>query len=325
MSSVKHHTHADGQRNELQNWSMEKLAAHPAGAALYQGRYWLYTVDNRIYYSPDGVNIKPLTPISAQGLQPPKIIIDTKQQPVDLQEDSEASGSIIAATARNRVRVHCDAFPDEVYLLSGLYLPRLELMWYSVQGQRYWYTRGGTRARSGWKHPDDLVDGPNYTDGWKGGGSPSYNNAGTVTRRRSEWKISSRADLIDVTQACVGRLTLHPRIYVRDNTGNLVQMKAVVPIDCRSKNRLTGSRKAWGGNVRDARVAFRVSIVDPNALKPTRLFGPMSEQLRVGSLEHPFVPDVPFPIGGGVFWPTAKQNPAWQHDQISISFGERLP
>ena len=90
---VKDHVHRNGQRNELRNWSMEKLAAHPAGAALYAGRYWQFLGDNKIYYSPDGVVIKPIGGDAARlALGVPKVTLVSNHQDVifDMQQDSEA-------------------------------------------------------------------------------------------------------------------------------------------------------------------------------------------------------------------------------------------
>lgn len=324
MATQKHHTHIDGNRNELRDWSIEKLAVHPAGADLYQGRFWLYTADNLIYYSPDGVNVRPIAPVSAQLLTPPKVMLDNGNAKYDAQQGQESTGSTFTARMRKRARVAVDTMSEEVLLLSGLYQPRLELLYYGVQRQRPWYTTGGTHSRSGWKHPDDMVDGPAYTDGWKGGGTPSYNHAATAIRRRSEWKITTRGEIIDVTEACTSRLMLNNDARYRDVSGNITSSKALVPVDCLRANRFLGKRKAWGGNVRDARVAFRVSIVDPNAAKPTRLYGPMSAELRIGSYKHPFIPDAPF-FNGTIFLPTAMPNPLHQVDEITISFGTRLP
>ena len=40
MAEQKIYTHLDGNKNELRNWSIEKLAADPTGADLYAGRFW---------------------------------------------------------------------------------------------------------------------------------------------------------------------------------------------------------------------------------------------------------------------------------------------
>jgi len=210
-------------------------------------------------------------------------------------------------------------------VLNAIYQPRIELMTYRVKTQRAWYARGGTARKSGWKHPDDATNAT-AVDGWKGGGNPSFSNAGTATRRRTEWPVTMRTESFDVTQAAIGRLTYITNAYYRDETtGNLMNnAKAVVPIDCRHKNHICGRRKGWGGNVREARIAFRISILDPNAAKPTRLYGPMSPVLCVGSEEHAFIPGKPFLIGSD-YWPTGKTNPAFAPDWVAFWFGERLP
>ena len=44
-------------KNEVQDVSFEKLAAHPTGAGLYQGRFWQLTTSTKIYYY-DGTAIQ---------------------------------------------------------------------------------------------------------------------------------------------------------------------------------------------------------------------------------------------------------------------------
>lgn len=48
---AKKHTyvHVDHHGQELQNFSLEKLSAHPTGVDLYEGRKWILTTDNREY------------------------------------------------------------------------------------------------------------------------------------------------------------------------------------------------------------------------------------------------------------------------------------
>lgn len=50
MATEKYYKNLDGQGNELQNWSLEKLAADPTGGDLYQGREWYNTTDNTIKF-----------------------------------------------------------------------------------------------------------------------------------------------------------------------------------------------------------------------------------------------------------------------------------
>jgi hypothetical protein len=52
--------HLDMNAQEVQNVSWEKLGAHPTGAGLYKGRYWMLTVDDRVYYY-DGAAIQRVT------------------------------------------------------------------------------------------------------------------------------------------------------------------------------------------------------------------------------------------------------------------------
>lgn len=324
---IKDHVHRNGQRNELRNWSMEKLAAHPAGAALYAGRYWQFLGDNKIYYSPDGVVIKPIAGDAARlALGAPKVTLTSNHLSAvfDMQQDNEMNGAILHILPIQLLKVFADTMADEVYLLNAIYQPRIELMTYRVRTQRAWYTRGGTARKSGWKHPDDATNNA-APDGWKGGGAPSFSNAGTATRRRTEWPVTLRTESFDVTQAAIGRLTYITNAYYRDEgTGNLMNnAKAVVPVDCRYKNRSCGRRKGWGGNVREARIAFRISILDPNAAKPTRLYGPMSPILCVGSEEHAFIPGKPFLVGTD-YWPTGISNPAFSPERVAFWFGERL-
>ncbi len=325
---VKDHVHRNGQRNELRNWSMEKLAAHPAGAALYAGRYWQFLGDNKIYYSPDGIVIKPIAGDAARlALGAPKVTLTSNHLGAvfDMQQDNEMNGTVLPNVRPVQLlKVFADTLPDEVYLLNAIYQPRIELMTYRVKTQRAWYTRGGTARKSGWKHPDDATNNT-APDGWKGGGTPSFSNAGTATRRRTEWPVTLRTESFDVTQAAIGRLTYITNAYYRDEvTGNLMNnAEAVVPVDCRYKNRMCGRRKGWGGSVREARIAFRISILDPNAAKPTRLYGPMSRVLCVGSEDHAFIPGKPFLVGTD-YWPTGISNPAFTPERVAFWFGERL-
>ena len=325
---IKDHVHRNGQRNELRNWSMEKLAAHPAGAALYAGRYWQFLGDNKIYYSPDGVVIKPIAGDAARlALGAPKVTLTSNHLGAvfDMQQDNEMNGAVLPNVRPVQLlKVFADTLPDEVYLLNAIYQPRIELMTYRVKTQLAWYTRGGTARKSGWKHPDDATNNT-APDGWKGGGTPSFSRAGTATRRRTEWPVTLRTESFDVTQAAIGRLTYITNAYYRDEvTGNLMDnAEAVVPVDCRHKNRACGRRKGWGGNIREARIAFRISILDPNAAKPTRLYGPMSPVLCVGSEEHAFIPGKPFLVGTD-YWPTGVPNPAFSPERVAFWFGERL-
>ena len=57
MGVEKIYKSLDGQGNELQNWSGEKLASDPTGVGLYQGRQWFNTTDNVFRYY-DGVRIQ---------------------------------------------------------------------------------------------------------------------------------------------------------------------------------------------------------------------------------------------------------------------------
>jgi len=57
------HTHSNGRGNELRNWSLEKLAVDPAGAALFAGYFWQNTADGQIKYSPDGIAVVALATI----------------------------------------------------------------------------------------------------------------------------------------------------------------------------------------------------------------------------------------------------------------------
>lgn len=325
---IKDHVHRNGQRNELRNWSLEKLAAHPAGGALYAGRYWQFLGDNKIYYSPDGVVVKPIAgDASRLALGVPKVTLVSNHLSAvfDMQQGNEMAGTILPNVRPVQLlKVFADTLPDEIYALNAIYQPRIELMTYRVKTQRAWYTLGGTARKSGWKHPDDATNN-GAPDGWKGGGNPSFSNAGTATRRRTEWPVTMRTESFDVTQAAIGRLTFITDAYYRDEvTGSpMNNAKAVVPVDCRYKNRMCGRRKGWGGSIREARIAFRISILDPNAAKPTRLYGPMSPVLCVGSEEHAFIPGKPFLVGSD-YWPTGKTNPAFTPERVAFWFGERL-
>lgn len=57
MSEQQVYVHANMNGNEIRNVSLEKLAAHPIGAALYAGRFWELTSNGGVYYSPDGVAV----------------------------------------------------------------------------------------------------------------------------------------------------------------------------------------------------------------------------------------------------------------------------
>ena len=57
MASEKYYKNLDGQGNELQNWSLEKLAADPTGGGLYQGREWYNTTDNTVKFY-DGTSVQ---------------------------------------------------------------------------------------------------------------------------------------------------------------------------------------------------------------------------------------------------------------------------
>lgn len=55
--STKVYTDFDMQSNEIRNVSVEKLAAHPTGGDLFQGRIWELTTDGKLYYY-DGTIIR---------------------------------------------------------------------------------------------------------------------------------------------------------------------------------------------------------------------------------------------------------------------------
>ncbi|MEO0331812.1 MAG: hypothetical protein AAF223_09020 [Bacteroidota bacterium] len=53
------YVHLDGNQNELQNWSLEKLGTDPTGGDLYEGRIWENTGDNSVRYY-DGTAVQTL-------------------------------------------------------------------------------------------------------------------------------------------------------------------------------------------------------------------------------------------------------------------------
>ena len=58
--------HIDGNQNELQNWSLEKLATDPA--TLYDGRIWQNTAEDRVKYY-DGTDVRVVATLSdVEGL-----------------------------------------------------------------------------------------------------------------------------------------------------------------------------------------------------------------------------------------------------------------
>tara|TARA_Y100001972_G_scaffold75196_1_gene91425 strand:- start:4558 stop:5220 length:663 start_codon:yes stop_codon:yes gene_type:complete len=58
--------HIDGNQNELQNWSLEKLATDPA--TLYDGRIWQNTTEDRVKYY-DGTDVRVVATLSdVEGL-----------------------------------------------------------------------------------------------------------------------------------------------------------------------------------------------------------------------------------------------------------------
>lgn len=50
MAKKKFYVDIDLNRQELKNVSIEKLAAHPTGLDLYEGRFWGLTTDNHVYH-----------------------------------------------------------------------------------------------------------------------------------------------------------------------------------------------------------------------------------------------------------------------------------
>lgn len=57
MATENIYKNLDGNRNELKNWSLEKLAADPTGADLYLGRQWMNITDNALRYY-DGTDVQ---------------------------------------------------------------------------------------------------------------------------------------------------------------------------------------------------------------------------------------------------------------------------
>lgn len=55
MATKKTYVHQDFSQQEIRNASLEKLAAHPTGPDLYEGRFWQLTTDDHLYHYSGGI------------------------------------------------------------------------------------------------------------------------------------------------------------------------------------------------------------------------------------------------------------------------------
>lgn len=109
MAKKEFIVHIDGNQNELQNWSLEKLGTDPA--SLYEGRIWQNTTEDRVKYY-DGTDVRVVATLSdVEGLLNFKGGYNATTNTPDLE--TPASGAVSTGDAYI-VTVSGDFFTEEV-------------------------------------------------------------------------------------------------------------------------------------------------------------------------------------------------------------------
>jgi len=132
MAKQEFIVHIDGNQNELQNWSLEKLGTDPA--TLYDGRIWQNTTEDRVKYY-DGTDVRVVATLSdVEGLLNFKGGYNATTNTPDLE--TPASGSVSTGDAYI-VTVGGDFFTEEVepgdLLISQVDDPSALTDWVRVQ------------------------------------------------------------------------------------------------------------------------------------------------------------------------------------------------
>lgn len=203
-----------------------------------------------------------------------------------------AGGPVNGATqqvnvARN-VKVTCPGIPHEVLSNLDLYQPRVELLRYTRVGSRENLLGGNCKRTSGYVHPSHgpgaSGDGSFTHGGQHGGVDPAIQAI-----RPTEWKVTSGADVIEVTQGLLGFMCFGPINY-RDNTGSSAQIDAVFPAAALLRKANPGHRFPYSRIMSPGYFEFRLSIKDPTDPRGKRIHGPSSTRVVCGNHVFPFLP-----------------------------------
>lgn len=211
--------------------------------------------------------------------------------------------------------VAVDIMPELLSPTLGL---QLELVRYRTRSRPRINARPGG-SHNAYVHPSH---GPLPASGNdRRGGAQGGVDAAVLAIRPTEWAVTARNQVIDVTQGMCGYLISGAVVY-RQPSGVNTTVKLPFPASAFSKNTNPGTRFPYAGRFKPGYYAFQYSVITDS--RGGRTAGPLSNVMTITTDVYPFVPG---PAFGPLSLPTASLDPRADGTKLRIWQGatSRLP